>query len=60
MELKYNQQIVRAKTPNGAWKKLRVILKKKGLMLKRTSEGKAVKLRPYTYKIYYKSQERKH
>jgi len=57
--LKYEQKIIRAKTTNGAWKNLRVWLRTQGRMLQRTAEGKAVKIKPYTYKIYYKSQVRR-
>lgn len=61
MMLKYEQKIVRARTTNGAWKKLRLILKDLGRTLDegRFAGGKAVKIRPFTYKIYYKSKSRK-
>ena len=55
MALKYEQQIINAKTVQSAWKKLRILLKKKGLTLTKPF-GKAVKIKPYTYKIYFKSQ----
>ena len=61
MILKYEQKIIKARTTNGAWKKLRLYLKSKDLTLNedRFAGGKAVKISPFTYKIYYKSRRRK-